>query len=55
MDELDEHLKYNVRQSLIELYGKTEVDECWEIIEDAMAHTLIFSNKLPIHNVVCSK
>ena len=51
MEEVNISLKYNVRQSLIELYGKKEVDENWEMVEDAMEHMLIFSNKLPIHNV----
>tara|TARA_R110002153_G_C13058486_1_gene471856 strand:+ start:293 stop:460 length:168 start_codon:yes stop_codon:yes gene_type:complete len=55
MEELSDTLKYNVRQSLIELYDKKEVDECWDIIEDAMMHTLIFSNKLPIHLVIDSE
>jgi len=51
MEEINIALKHNVRQCLVELYGKEKVDDNWEMVEDAMAHTLIFSNKLPINNV----
>ncbi len=43
-----------IRQHLIEIYGKDEVDECWDIVMDTIDITQQkLAKKLPIQ-IVCA-